>query len=73
MKQLARVLRALEDGPATSVQVAAKTGLSIKACSSWLGELVKDTNLVLRTGPHGYLRRRGGVSPYLYELKEGKT
>ena len=41
MKQIVRVLKAVEKGYATSTEIAALTRLSVKTCSEHLAELVK--------------------------------
>lgn len=39
MTQLARVLAVIEQGPATSSEVALETGLPMRHCSAYLSEL----------------------------------
>lgn len=66
MKQLARVLTAIESGALTSTDAAEVTGLSVKRCSSHVSELLK-CGLVRKTGLIRKPTHQGHVS-YCYEV-----
>ena len=66
MKQVARVLKAVDRGALTSVEAAAMTGLSVKRCSSHLSYLL-GMGVVRKTGLVQKPRHAGHVA-YCYEV-----
>lgn len=66
--QMGRVLAAIEEGPATSLDVNAITGLTVAHCSAYLGQLFRLGLLERRPGPRTL---QGGRQPYLYSMKGG--
>lgn len=62
----ASVIRVLLDGPATTREVVAETGLHFRLAGTHLANLFKSEKLT-RTE---YLRTRGGQVAYLWRLKD---
>jgi predicted ArsR family transcriptional regulator len=63
------IINALRDGPGTSVEIAAETGLSTKHCCAWLRWLwqrgyVTRTDSMIRTTENGC-----GRGAFIYTLK----
>lgn len=72
MTQGQRILRALRDGPGTSVELSLETGLPVKHCCAWLIQLAA-RGLVRDTGQriHGISKKGYPVRPaHVYELVE---
>lgn len=69
MKQLSRVLTAIESGALTSTDVSQVTGLPVKRCSSHLSALA-DYGLIQKTGRTMKYASRSHVS-YCYEVRRG--
>ena len=69
MKQLSRVLTAIESGALTSVEASELTGLPVRRCSSHLSELLR-VGLVRKTGLVRKPVHQGHVS-YCYEPTKG--
>jgi predicted ArsR family transcriptional regulator len=63
-----RVLAVIEEGPATTPEVAAETGLSIKHCCAHLRALWE---IGLLERKPGHRTRQGGRRPFIYSLKGG--
>lgn len=65
--QRGRVLAVIEEGPATSPEVAAETGLPVKHCNAHLRALWQVGVLTRVPGP-----RNGGRPAHIYRLATGE-